>query len=251
MLLVGCGFEAIPAEDEMDPPPGMEQPATGEPAVERTCTEGDASLELCIDFEDTTTLAGDGSGNGHHPVLDDDLTTTTRNSELAVVMSTQSRLQIGEHPDLDIRTNLTVSMWMKADRLPASAYWMLDNNRQYAMSMQDDGEIRCGLGGDTVDSILPLWGTGWHHVACTYDGNRLKVYVDGSVAGCRVVGRAIATDGAEGLAIGANIGAGPVFSENYVGALDNVQVFSRTWSSAELCSASGAAFCISQCPLGG
>ncbi|MBA3452670.1 MAG: LamG domain-containing protein [Deltaproteobacteria bacterium] len=248
VVLVGCGFEATPTEDEMETDT-QEPPGTEEPAIERTCTRGDASLELCIDFEDMTTLAGDGSGNGHDPVRDDALTTTTRNSELAVQMSALSRLQIAEHPDLDITNNLTVSMWIKADRLPAwgDAYWLLDNNRQYAMSLLSYGGIRCGLGGETIDTG-PLIGPGWHHVACTYDGDQLVVYVDGSVAGCDEVEGPIATDGTEGLAIGANIGVGPVFTQNFVGALDNIQVFSRTWSSTELCSASGAAGCHSSCP---
>ncbi len=249
VLLVGCGFEAMPNEEEMtDDPTDPDQP-TDQPIIERSCTKGDSSLQLCIDFEDTMTLAGDGSGKGHHPVIDDALVTTTRDTELAVQMSTQSRLQIGEHADFDIRTNLTVSMWIDPAALPASgAFWMLDNNRQYAMSLQPDGQVRCGLGTDTIDSVIPLPGSGWHHVACTYDQNRLKVYIDGSVAGCRQMTREIAVDGTEGVAIGSNIGAGPVFSEQYVGALDNIQIFSRTWTGSQLCEVSGAGFCVPTCP---
>jgi len=250
VLLVGCGFEAMPSEEEMtdDPATDPDDPA-GQPIVERTCTKGDSSLQLCIDFEDTTTLGGDGSGKGHHPVLDDALVTTTRDSELAVQMSTQSKLQIGEHPDFDIKANLTVSMWIDPSALPTSgAFWMLDNNLQYSMSLQSDGQIRCGLGSDTIDSVLPLPGSGWHHVACTYDKNRLKVYIDGSVAGCRQMTREIAVDGREGVAIGSNVGVGPVFTEQYVGALDNIQIFSRTWASAELCAVSGSGFCNPACP---
>lgn len=249
MLLAGCGFEAMPSEEEMETDPGTDQPGTDQPAVERTCTKGDSSLQLCIDFEDTTTLGGDGSGKGHNPVIDDALVTTTRNSELAVQMSTQSRLQIGEHADFDITSNLTVSMWIDPSGLPTSgAFWMLDNNKQYAISLQTDGQIRCGLGSDTIDSVVRLPGSGWHHVACTYDKDRLKVYIDGSVAGCKALDRDIATDGAEGVAIGSNVGVGPVFTEQYVGALDNIQIFSRTWASTELCAVSGQGFCNPVCP---
>lgn len=255
VVLVGCGFEAMPLEEEMETapnPPGS--PPAPDTAVERHCATQDSSLQLCIDFEDLATLGGDGSGKGHHPVLDDALITTTRNSELAVEMSTLSRLQIGEHVDLDIRTNLTISMWMNTSRRPTSgAFWMLDNNKQYAMSLQSDGDIRCGLGSETVDSALPLLSGGWHHVACTFDRSqkRLKVYVDGWVAGCRTVDREIATDGREGVAIGANIAAGPVFDEHYVGQLDNIQIFSRTLSSAELCAANGGSACNTSCPGSG
>jgi hypothetical protein len=242
LLLAGCGFEAPPFEDEMDMVPDM----TG--TVERKCATDDDSLRLCIDFEDTDPPAGDGSGLGHDPMLAVGLTTMTRDDELAVEMSSQSRLQIAEHAHLDITTNLTVSMWMKNEALPtAGAYWMLDNNKQYAMSLQSDGQIRCGLGLDTIDSIASLTDQDWHHVACTYDGMRLKVYIDGWVAGCKSLTRPIATDGAEGLAIGSNIGVGPTFTGNYVGGLDNIQVFARTWSESELCAANGSSWCNSSC----
>ncbi len=250
VLLAGCGFEAMPSEEEMTGDPAMDpDDPSGQPIVARSCTTGDSSLELCIDFEDTATLGGDGSGKGHNPVLDDALVTTTRDAELAVQMSTQSRLQIGEHGDFDIKSNLTVSMWIDPSGLPTSgSFWMLDNNKQYALSLQPDGQVRCGLGTDTIDSVIPLPGGGWHHVACTYDRDRLKVYIDGSVAGCRQMRREIAVDGSEGVAIGSNVGVGPVFSEQYVGALDNIQIFSRTWTSGELCAASGGGFCVSGCP---
>ena len=254
VLLVGCGFEAAPLEEDMEPVP----PGTIDPSIERKCATSDNSLRLCIDFEDTATLAGDGSGRGHHPVIADALITMDRATELAVQMSTQSRLQIQENADLDITTNLTISMWADNDGLPQSgaSFWMLDNNKQYSMSLQADGRLRCGLGSSTVDSAtaLNLFGGGWHQVACTYDGNQLKVFVDGWVAGCSVVGRPIATTGTEGLAIGANIGAGttaPLFTSRFVGGLDNVQVFARTWSDRELCDAAGDDWCTSGCGGGG
>ncbi len=183
-------------------------------------------------------------------MLDDALMTTTRDSELAVQMVPESRLQIGEHPDLDIKTNLTVSMWIKPRERPISgSFWMLDNNKQYAMSLQSDGDIRCGLGSATVDSVVPLPREGWHHVACTYDQDRLMVYIDGSIAGCKRMTREIATDGREGVAIGSNIDAGPVFSAQYLGELDNIQIFSRTWLSSELCDVSGSGICNPGCPF--
>jgi hypothetical protein len=252
VLLVGCGFEAAPGEEDMldDPTPPII-----DPTIDRKCSS-DADLKLCIDFEDPATSPTDGSGKGHHPVVVAGLTTLDRDAELAVEMSASSKIQIAEHADFDITSKLTVSMWVNSAVRPAagSTYWLLDNNNQYSMSIQPDGSVRCGLGPDTVDSAteLNVVADGWHQVACTYDGNVLKVYIDGWVAGCESVGRAIATTGMEGLSIGSNIGAsvsGPVFSDRFVGGLDNVQVFSRTWSSAELCAATGAGWCSSTCPV--
>jgi len=253
-FLVGCGFEAAPGEEDtmIDDPTSP----TGDPTVERKCATADGSLRLCIDFEDPATDATDGSGRNHHPVVVDGLTTLDRDAgggaiELAVEMSAQSKLQIAEHADLDIATNLTVSMWVNTSTRPAagSSYWLLDNNNQYSISMQPSGAIRCGLGASTVDSAaqLNVSGGGWHQVACTYDGEELKVYIDGWVRGCRDVDRPISTTGTDGLSIGSNIGAGPVFNDKFVGGLDNVQVFARTFSPAELCAANGNDWCNPSC----
>lgn len=224
-------------------------PPIVDPTIERKCATTDGSLRLCIDFEDPATDATDGSGKGHHPIVVAGLTTNVRDAELAVEMGMASKLQIAEHPDLDITTNLTVSMWVNSATQLGSSHWLLDNNNQYSMSIQPTGAVRCGLGAAVIDSSaqLNVGGSGWHQVACTYDGARLKVYIDGWVAGCRDVNREIATTGTEGLSIGSNIGAGPVFNDKFIGGLDNVQVFARTFSDAELCAANGTGWCNSSC----
>lgn len=237
VLLVGCGFEATPLEEDMPDP----TPPGGDPAVERKCTPSDDSLRLCIDFEDTATFAGDGSGRGHHPAIADSLTTMTRDAELAVQLSALSRLQIAEHADLDLATSLTVSMWMRPESRPGedAAYTMLDNDAQYAISYQADGRVRCSFGEDAVDSILPVLSRTWSHVACTYDGSMMRVWIDGSIAGCEQRAGAIANTGTIGTAIGADLSAGPAFAQQFVGGLDNVQVFARAWTASQLCLAAG------------
>jgi len=238
VLLAGCGFEATPLEEDMpDPTP----PGGVDPAVERKCATSDDTLRLCIDFEDTATLAGDGSGRGHHPAIADSLTTMTRDAELAVQMSALSRLQIAETGDLDLGTNLTVSMWMRPESRPAgdAAFAMLDNDTQYAISYRDDGRVRCSVGEDAVDSILPVLSRTWSHVACTYDGSMMRVWVDGSLAGCEARAGAIANTGTIGTAIGADLSAGPAFADPFIGGLDNVQVFARAWTASQLCLAAG------------
>jgi len=236
-LLVGCGFEATPLEEDMPDP----TPPGGDPAVERKCTPSDDSLRLCINFEDTATFAGDGSGRGHHPAIADSLTTMTRDAELAVQLSALSRLQIAETGDLDLGTNLTVSMWMRPESRPAgdAAFAMLDNDTQYAISYRDDGRVRCSVGEDAVDSILPVLSRTWSHVACTYDGSMMRVWIDGSIAGCEQRAGAIANTGTIGTAIGADLSAGPAFAQQFVGGLDNVQVFARAWTASQLCLAAG------------
>jgi len=246
--LAGCGFSAAPAvEPPAEPDAGVVPELDARP-IARRCALSDPSLRLCIDFEDASAPAADASGRGHQMTYAEALSTVPRADELAVTLSDESRLLVAEHPDLDIRAGLTTSLWMRAEDRERRM-WLLDNNRQYAMSYQTNGTLRCIAGSDIVDSVTRILDDDWHHVACTFDGASLRVYIDGSVAGCLPLSRELAIDGGEGLAIGANVGAGPTFSERFTGGMDNVQVLASAWNPAQLCAAAGRTGCNAACPI--
>ena len=261
LWFAGCGFNGsqggtppLPdAGHHIGPdagPPDASQPGPDAGPLARRCASTDPSLRLCLDFEDPLNPGADASGRGHQIPLADGLTTINRGEERAVMMTNTSRLLVAEHADFDIQRELTVSLWLSPGQ-QGQRMWLFDNNRQYAISYLDDGRIRCIAGSDVVDSATSIADTGWHHVACTYDGDELVVHVDGAVAGCRELERDLSTEGAEGIGVGANLGAGPTFTERFVGGLDNVQVFARTWSSAQLCAAAGRTGCNAECPNAG
>jgi hypothetical protein len=160
---------------------------------------------------------------------------------------------VEETPDLDITDNLSISLWAHPNSTPQrdSAFWALDNNKQYFVEYLDNGKFRCGVGTTTVDAKLGVLPDSWYHVGCTYDRQHssLRVYVNGHLAGCKNVNSPIPTDGTEGLAIGGNIDAGPSFSQPFVGGLDNIQVFARTLSGDELCDAANNHDCWNTCSL--
>ena len=252
LLAPACGFTAPASGDDSTGPGGPGGPGSpGSPAA-RHCDTSDSSLRLCIDFDDQQALTGDGS-SFHHDATESGISVMPRDQEQAALLSTASRVRVPETADLDITSNLTVSLWARPDAHPSTgAFWALDNNKQYAISYQPTGTFRCGLGPDTVDTAIWFDPGYWHFIACTFDqqAKMLKISVDGTTAGCRTVDHAIATNGNEGTAIGANINAGPTFSEQFVGGLDDIQVFARTFTTSQICDASGADYCYSPCPLG-
>lgn len=225
-------------------------PGTPPPAARRCPT--DNYLRLCIDFDDQATLTGDGSGR-NHDAISTGISVMPRGGEQAALLSASSRITVAETLDLDITSNLTIAMFVRPEAAPdiGDAFWALDNNRQYALSYEDTTQFRCGLGTKTVDSGIWFPPGRWHHVACTFDqaAAMLKIYVDGYAAGCRRVTGPISTDGGEGLAIGANIGANQSFSDRFIGGIDNVQVYARTLPGAELCTAAGGSGCTDTCPF--
>jgi hypothetical protein len=227
------GDDVAPGDDTQNPPP-----------VERKCALTDPALRLCIDFDDDQTLTSDGSGRGHDAVGTGYMV-TTRKAEQAVMVNASTQLVVAETPDLDIPNNLTVTLMARPSSYPATgqAYWAVDNNKQYFISYQHDGKFRCGIGNMVVDSSVGVAKDSWYQVACTYERGQLKLFIEGQLAGCRKIPDPIPVDGTEGLAIGGNIGAGSAFSEQFIGGLDNIQVFARAYTMDELCSAAGKTGC--------
>lgn len=253
LVASGCGF-SIDTEGPVtggDDDPGTEPDAT---VTSRMCSTNDPSLRLCIDFDDAANLASDQFA---HPVEAIDLTPMQRSTgEPAVAVGTTSHVHVAETPDLDIADMLTVSMWIKFDigGVPistTSSRWLFDNNTQYFAALRFGSVIRCGSGAENADSLPIELDGAWHHVACTYGRDEIRVYVDGDVGECEGVSdRPIPTNGDDGFAIGANVAGspgGPKFTEQFIGGIDDVQVFARTLSSSELCGAAGRTGCRTTC----
>jgi len=93
----------------------------------------------------------------------------------------------------------------------------------------------------------------WHHVACTFDqvDGELTVYVDGSIERCEETDEQLLTiPGGTSVGVKAN---GTFQGDWFVGRLDNVHVFARTLTPAEICAAAGkpAGSCNASCPSSG
>jgi hypothetical protein len=212
-------------------------------------------LRLCLTFDQTAMMVQDLVAPPHalvdHTGLQQILglvsTPTAR-------LDSTSRIRFAERSDLDV-ADLTIEMWIKPDPLQQSQhYWMLDNNTQYFAVLDGDGSVRCGIGGSTsVSSQTQIHGTAWHHVACTFaSSNReLRVHIDGNVSGCTTSQDQIPTTGTDGVAIGANYGAGGSFTDNFFGGLDGVHLYARALTSNEICHAANQSGCSSQCQAQG
>lgn len=70
----------------------------------------------------------------------------------------------------------------------------------------------------------------WHHVVGTYDGEYLRIYVDGIQESYRKVGRVVLSSNANPLFIGSAGGGGEFFP----GAIDEAAVYDRALSATEV-----------------
>jgi hypothetical protein len=131
-----------------------------------------------------------------------------------------------------VQNDATFGRWEVMEK--AGAYWM---------NIRTDGRVRVGgffgscVDGSAwkfLDSTAPIPTNTWTHVASTYDGSRLAVWIDGQLAGSRVVsGRTCANN--EPLAIGAkNAPSKGLLEAFWDGQLDGVRIYSRALSAAEI-----------------
>ena len=247
VALAGCAFEPNLPEDESEDPPADEEPAPeDEPDLAMTpCSV--TGTKLCLEFDHAAMFTRDATGL---TVTAANVSRETSDLGYAALLDDQSELVVAESAALDIRGAITFEMWIYGDatNLGSRAH-LLDNPTQYAMSITDATLIRCGIERVTVDSNMSIAG-GWHHVACTYDRSRLRVYVDGELRGCKSENKSIPTMGMAGTAIGAKLG-GPTLSEQFTGKIDSVHIHDRRLSGSELCTLAGGVDCSDQCPSGG
>ena len=93
-------------------------------------------------------------------------------------------------PSLDISGNgITLSFWIRPEPYNGYAHYLTKGDHQYGIIQPDPDhlEFYLHIGERTgVQGKLPSgWAGQWHHVAGIYDGNNMKLYVDGKIIGDR------------------------------------------------------------------
>lgn len=201
--------------------------------VARTCKFPASSLRLCIEFEDRafSPKVTDAS-LAQLDAPSANVIEAKRGSTYAAALGVASHIDVPESPMLDL-TALTIEMSLWPGF--AQSADLVVNYGQYYMRLSGDGRVGC---------ILPnaqLWSSNeaaealtWTHVACTFDGTTLRVYIDGELdKQTLVIGSGLNGNGMLGTRIG-----GP-----YSGAIDDIRIYATALSANELCTHAGRTDC--------
>jgi hypothetical protein len=130
-----------------------------------------------------------------------------------------------------VQNDMTLDRWEVMEK--AGAYWM---------NVRTNGLVRVGgfYGGCTnpawqnFDSTRALKVNTWKHVAATYDGARLRVYIDGKAAGSKAISGRTCVSG-QPLAVGAkNAPAKGLLEAFWDGRLDDVRIYDRALTLTEI-----------------
>lgn len=193
---------------------------------------GEAGSGTRADQTGVAPLTCTGAGGGHAGAIAKDATTATR---LPVVAA---RCQAPNGPALTMTTPFTVIAWERSISWPQTP-----NGRVVAKYGGSTGTLNYMLAWDgagtsmraLVDTNTGRYtaiksmanNTAWHMIAMIWDATNLRLYVDGvPVAGLAAPGTPVTTSTAMTL--------GYLASDSMVGDVDEVAVFARALSAAEI-----------------
>ena len=147
-------------------------------------------------------------------------------------------MTVGYNPLLDVSTSLTISLWLKTD-LWKQYYDLFGRNttsgtdniyRLWSDATQIGFYLQAGIQGGLQQVLVPAPSEGeWHHLAATWDGTTMRVFLDGVSRGSQSATGTIPTD-QSALYIARKYDNTSFFA----GALDEIRFYNRALSSAEV-----------------
>jgi RHS repeat-associated protein len=189
-------------------------------------------------------LAADASGNSNAAVLSTEAWSTAGMHGGAVSFDGDDWITIADNATLDLTTAMTLEAWVRAASLGSPWVSVFAKEADsaisyglYASDTEDFGGTNARPGGwvmndtglvfSSDDDPLPL--DQWIHLAATYEDSTLKFYVNGVIAGTNTGnGPIIPSSGP--LRIGGN----SIWGEWFDGLVDDVRIYRRALTAAEI-----------------
>jgi hypothetical protein len=189
-------------------------------------------------FEEASgTAATDSSGSGNNGTVSG--ATRSTSGRFGRALSFDGAGDIVNVPDtssLDLTTGMTLEAWVRPSALSGWRTVLMKEQTGglvYAIYASTDagrpsGHVYTSSELDTQGTVA-LTANAWTHLALTYDGGTLRLYVNGNQASSRAVSGSILTS------TGAvRIGGNNVWPEWFNGLIDEVRVYRRALTAAEV-----------------
>ena len=199
-----------------------------------------AGLVAAYSFEEGAgTTAADASGQANTGTLNAGVTWSLagKSGKAASFNGTSGLITIADKASLDLAGAMTLSAWVNPT---ANANWRTVMLKEagadlvYALYSSDaaslpNAYIRVGTTDKTAvgTGALPL--NTWSHLAATYDGSNIRMYLNGTLV------RTVAATGNMTASTGAlRIGGNSIWGEYFAGLIDEAHVYNRALSAAEV-----------------
>jgi hypothetical protein len=147
-----------------------------------------------------------------------------------------SYISVSNSPSLNISNTITLTLWVRTAGGGYAQPRILSKGPPCYELLFSDTSSAPSLG-FTVQNLASIFTAPiqlnqneWIFVAGTYDGQSMRIYTNGIIAGQTNVSGSIATNN-EALAIGENLDDS---SDFFDGAIDNIRIYNRALSSSEV-----------------
>jgi chitodextrinase len=186
--------------------------------------------------EGSGTTVTDLSGNGNTGTLTNTTWTSAAKYGNALVFDgASSRVTINDSVSLHLTTGMTVEAWANPSNVSASWRDVIykGNDNYFLEGTSDTGAPGGGATLGSVDAVTrgstPLTLNSWSHLALTYDGTTLRLYVNG------VQVSSVAQTGT--IATSTNplqIGGDNLFGQFFTGTIDEVRVYNTALNQSQI-----------------
>ena len=97
--------------------------------------------------------------------------------------SLKSTVDFGDRPDLNLRSHLTLEMWLNPQQLVASREIGILGKGFGSFAISLTQNIWFYIGNGSTFVTAPIARNRWHHVVASYDRQTMRLYLDGKQAG--------------------------------------------------------------------
>jgi len=243
-LNINAKYLAGPNVNDFFSPPG---------GFPNTIVPGDTST-YSVDFMPTSTglkyaylVIGSDAASSPDTVV---LQGLCSNAGLALSVDGTNYINCGNDTSLDVHDAFTVEVWVKGDIIQpptANGYGRIVDKHQWS-TQTGYGLSREPFTNSTLMDFYDLSGTQhtllgqtpitdeqWHHIAATYDGNAMRMYIDGLLENTSIIGNLQVRPSTNILGIGANWDGANW--QHFGGEIDEVRIWRVARSHRQIVSA--------------
>jgi len=188
--------------------------------------------------EGANTTVADSSGSVNNGTVSSTTWSTAGKFGNALSFNgTSSWVTVADANSLDLTSGMTLEAWVRPTALGTTWRCVIFKERPggivYGLYANEDTSKPIGqvyLGGEQNalgTAALPL--NAWTHLAVTFDGTTLRLYVNGALAGSKAAAGSMAAS--TGVL---RIGGNAIWPEFFAGLIDEVRVYNRALSAAEI-----------------
>jgi len=216
-------------------------------AASEYCVPGDTTSTSCAapvgrwDFEENTgSTVNDKSGNGNTGTWNGTLGNQWKPGKIGGsgnFNGSDNYVSAADSNSLDLTSAMTLEAWTYPTSFPGDYTQILIKNNAnadfYGIGLNPTtGTVFCQLSGGTPNTINSTTATtlnNWNHIACSYDGSNIRIYINGKLD--VTTARTGNTTASAALF---NIGRDSVNGRYFPGMIDQVRVFNYARSAGQI-----------------